>query len=971
MIQMLTVSVVQRPWATLCFVALITLISVGITGRFLSFKTNRADLIDPNTPYHQRWLRFVDRFGDDSELVIAVEGTNEQELRPVLDHLGACLESEKELFDRVLYKVDPGSLQRKALQYLAPGELEKALARLEMYSPILSGHWNRAGLESYCRRLADFIQRSEQQHSTENLPGALQQSEQLIHSLDKFVRHPGDFSSPWPEVVSASAFPHGGTLETRYQITPSGKMGFVVALPRDVSANFSGKSASLSRLREIIRAAQDRFPKTRIGVTGIPVLEADEMERSQQDMTVATVISFVGVGFILLVGFRGFRHPLLSMVMLAVAISWCLGYTTIAVGHLNILSVSFAAILIGLGIDYAIHYLAHYLELRHQGHSLLNSLTVTSRHVGTGIVTAAVTTAVAFFCATFTNFLGVAELGIIAGGGILLCAMATFLVLPSLIVLADEKLEPRQLPTPFQGNVLRRITRDYPLAVAGVTLAIIIGIGCQAFSYHDGRIWSRVKYDYNLLNLQAKGLESVELQKRIFNETNGSLLYAVSMTDSAQKVRLLKEKFLELPTVSRVEELGSFMPAYPAGETNLLVQAIHARLSALSELPREFPQLNPLSIGQGLESLYQVLRDRPEPETQAAAQVLNDVLNRMEQLSVQQQLELLAGYQQGMLMALHRQFQMLAAISDPEPVSPTDLPDALRSRFVSDFGDWLIRVYPTEQIWDEVPLSKFVQNVRTVDPEITGTPLQNYEAARQIQSSYLHAAVYALAAIALILLIDALELGPMIVTLFAPLAAVALSVALVHGSEESIQPIWLISVYISVAMAVAAIFDFTSVRDTFLALLPAIGGIFMMFGILGIAGIDLNPANLIVLPLILGIGVDDGVHVLHGYRLQKGPYETAPSTINAVTLTSLTTMVGFGSMVVAAHQGLVTLGLVLVIGVGSCLFISLVLLPAVLTLIPRRTSDLDADDRDRQDELPAEDEELEAHVVPIRGLRSA
>ena len=106
-----------------------------------------------------------------------------------------------------------------------------------------------------------------------------------------------------------------------------------------------------------------------------------------------------------------------------------------------------------------------------------------------------------------------------------------------------------------------------------------------------------------------------------------------------------------------------------------------------------------------------------------------------------------------------------------------------------------------------------------------------------------------------------------------------------------------------------------------------------MFGLLGLLAVDLNPANLIVLPLILGIGVDDGVHVIHDFRMQKGRYRTSGSTINAIVLTSLTSMIGFGSLMVAAHRGLYSVGLVLVIGVGSCLFVSLVMLPAVLTLV--------------------------------------
>lgn len=961
-LQTVTASVSQRPAVTLGLIALMTLLSIVITVRFLTFKTNRADLIDPSTPFHQRWLKFTERFGDDADFVVVVEAEGPQAIQTVLDDLGQRLEQEPHLFDRVLYRVDADQLTKKGLQYLSPTELERAHARLEMYAPILEGHWNRAGLESYCLRLADYIQRCEQEGLPEELEGALGQARRLSVSLARFVQQPSDFTSPWPEIVSASAFPQGGTFDTRYQLTPNGKMGFLLAVPRDVAANFTGQSASLNRLRRILDEAQHRYPQTRIGLTGIPVLECDEMQRSQSDMMTASMISFVGVGLILLIGFRGFRHPLLALIMLGVGLAWALGYTTMAVGHLNILSVSFAAILIGLGIDFAIHYLARYLELRHHGDPLDTALEKTSQGVGTGIVTAAVTTALAFLCATFTNFLGVSELGVIAGGGILLCGAVTFLLLPALITLADRKVEPRRLPTPFQGNFLRRMTRDYPVSVMLVTVGLIVAVGVQGFELRNGKIWSRVQYDSNLLNLQADGLESVELQRRIFEEAGGSLLYAVSMTDSAPEARLLKEKFLELGTVSRVEELGSYMPAWPPEETGLLVQAIHARLSRISDLPREFPQLDPMSIGQALELLYQQLGRLDSETARAGAAALDTFLDRLELLPLPRQVQVLAGYQQGMLTALHRQFQSLAAISNPEPVSPHDFPKSVQARFVSDHGDWLVRVYPHQEIWDEEPLAQFVKEIRSVDAEATGTPMQNYEAARQIQKSYFNAAIYAMCVIGLVLLVDALGVGVLIVSLVAPLAVVAFAVVTVHGSEGSLQPVWVIALYVIVAITVAAIFDFPSVRNTFLALLPPTAGGFLMFGILGMLGIDLNPANLIVLPLILGIGVDDGVHVIHDYRLQRGRYETSPSTMNAITLTSLTSMVGFGSMVVAAHQGLVTLGIVLVVGVGSCLFVSLVLLPAVLTLTNRSGDDHGEDASDLA--LPPDDEL--PHIVPMQ-----
>lgn len=966
LLETVTESVSQRPATALWVVALITLFSVVVTVRFLTFKTNRADLIDPKTEFHQRWLDYTSKFGDDSDVVIVVEADHELTVKNVINRVGQELDAEPDLFDRVIYRIDPGTIKSKALQYLSPRELEQANARLEMYSPILEGHWSRAGLESYALRLTDFIQQASRNGTPGELEDAVLQAGRLCSSLQSFLLDPTDFNSPWPEVVAPSSLGDESAFAARYQLAASGKMGFILATPRNASSDFSGSSQSLVRLQEICQEAQTEYEGVSIGMTGIPVLEADEMRRSQEDMLKASLISFVGVGLILLIGFRGFRHPFLALAMLAVGLAWALGFTTLVIGHLNILSVSFAAILIGLGIDFAIHYLARYIELRHHNEQFHRSLALTSQSVGTGIVTAAVTTALAFFCATFTNFLGVAELGIIAGGGILLCGIATFTVLPALVTLADSQMEPRQLPTPFQGIILRRLTKKYPGLVTFTTLIAIFAIGAQGFRYEDGQISSKVQYDANLLNLQAEGVESVELQKRIFKETNGSLLYAVSIADSIPEVRIRKEEFLALPTVSHVEEMASYMPHFPSSETNLLVQAMHARLSRLSDLPREFPQLDPLSIGQSIERLYESLAELKQPSAQQAASELDSFLDNLTRLELPEQMQILAGFQAAMLKSLHRQFQVLESMSNPEPVSPNDFLPGIRKRFVSENGHWLLRVYPTEQIWEEEPLAAFVGDVRTVDPEATGTPLQNYEAARQIQESYFNAAIYALIVISLILLVDALDPGPLVVALLTPLAVVAFLYSLRQGTDQEIGTLQLICLYVLLTMLVAFLLDFHNVRNALLTLLPPLAGGFLMFGVLGILGIDLNPANLVVLPLILGIGVDDGVHVIHDARHSKGRYETSPSIINAVTLTSLTSMVGFGSMIVAAHQGLASLGLVLVVGVGSCMFVSLVTLPAILSLFdPHR--------RQPASETEAEPERStgESEVVSIRLKRKS
>lgn len=924
----------RHPWGTLGLALLATILSLGVSARFLTFKTSRSDLIDPQAEFQQRWLRYTERFGDAADAVIVVEGRSADDIRAAIDELGSALEAQPDLFDRVFYRIDLEHLRPKALQYLSPQELEQGLSRLEAYAPILDGHWERAGLESYCRRLAGRVRAGAAGRTGPDFGDDLQRARDLCRSLDAFITDPQQFANPWPPVLTpATSDP--GLSQPRYLLNDDGTMGFVLAAPRDASRDFSGTSTSIDRLRDLIRAAASRHPRITIGLTGIPVLEADEMRRSQSDMSAATVISLLGVSALMLVFFRGVKHPLLAVAVLAVGIAWALGFTTLAVGHLNILSLSFATILIGLGIDYAICYLSRYLHLRQEGVELRPALVRSSSEVGTGILTVAVTTALGFLCARFTNFRGVAELGVISAGGILLCALATFTVLPALTVLADRHVAPQRLPSPYQGHWLRSLIARRPWALAGSTIAVMLAGGACAFEYRDGRLASRVQYDANLLNLQARDLESVAVLDRVFEHSESSVLYAVSVADSPAGARRLREAYERLPTVGRVDELASFLPRYSSSETGLLVQGFHSRLSRVAALPRDLPLLDPAAAGAALEELYAALREAAPVELAPESALLDALLNRLEQLPLATQVQLLSGYQHAMLKALHAQFLALAAIADPAPVGVSDIPGALRRRFVSEHGDWLVKVYPQTQVWDEAPLEAFVTDLRSVDPDVTGTPLQNYEAARQIRQSYIEAAVYALAVTCLVLLIDTLEPGPRWAALIAPLGVIGFALFGIHGAETSLNPVWLAALYVGVALAVGAVLDFSNFRNTCLAMLPPLAGGFLMFGILGIIDVDLNPANLIVLPLLLGMGIDCGVHVLHDYRRQTGPYRTSASTLNTVVLTSTTTIVGFAAMLGASHQGLVSIGLVLVIGVTCCLFVSLVTLPAILTLLSR------------------------------------
>ncbi|QDT77580.1 MMPL family protein [Gimesia maris] len=951
----MTQFVITHSKFSLAFALIVSIGCVLLTVFRLEFKTDRADLIDPTAAFHKKWINYTESFGSSSDLVCVVEADSPESIKYVLRTLGQRIEKHPELFENPLYQINPGDLPSKGLQYLTPRQLQAGLNRLDEYGPIYrNGRWDLTQVDLLYDRLRYQIQsRSASYRGAEtdqSLEPLFQHAAILSSSMSRFLADQNDFRSPWPPIVPVNERMRERSREVIYLLNEKGTMGFLKVFPVHQEDGFDGATKAIEKMRGIIGEVVAENPEAKISLTGIPVLENDEMRKSKADMINASIISCFGVGLLLFIGFRGFRHPVLTLLMLTAGMAWAFGYTTLTIGHLNILSVSFAVILIGLGIDFGIHYLAKYIELRHRGEDLEPALLMTSRTVGTGIVTAAITTALAFYCAGLTPFLGIAELGFIGGGGILLCAVATFIVLPALLSRADKNVEVKQMPTPFQGKWLQKMIIRFPRSVAIVSLAIVAFCASQMIHKTDDGWSSKVVYDYNLLNLQASGLESVEIQKRIFNDAQNSLLFAVSVADSPEEARQLRKKFEALPTVHHVEELASRVPAHSSQETNLLVQSYRAQLT---HLPREVPlvsRLNPSTIGRKLEQFYVLLSRYNHPTAQQTARMLDQFLNRFESMTLTQQSRFLDEFQYRTTASLLGQFAALRGASDSTPVRFSDLPRSLTSRFVSAEGKWLIQVYPRNHIWEIEPLEEFVKEVRSVDPDVTGTPLQNYEAAQQIKLSYKTASIYALAVICIVLLIDYLSRSHAAMALVpaAILAVCTWFILFNRGTPISVEAA--IGMFLVMSFGVSFVLDRGSVCHALLTMLPPVVGGIVMFGILAMTSIDLNPANLIVLPLILGIGVDDGVHVMHDFRLKNGPYKTSPSTINAIVMTSLTSMIGFGSMMIATHRGLYSVGLVLVIGVACCLFISLVTLPALLTWISNRQESADSVSMDDNDE---------------------
>ncbi len=868
---LLTRLIVAMPGTVLVLALVVSGASIVLTVGGLDFRTSRLDLLNPNSSYNKLWLEYIEEFDDDDDAILVVEGADQQQIIPVLDELKNTLDRDQEHFQAVLHKFDVSKLRAKGLHYVSNQELKQLEHSV---SNITQGDWSSLNVGELATGLTQQLRL--EQHRQDGIAKLTKLNDSLLNALDD---NP-EYESPWHEEYDAVTT--RSNVESEYLLINNsktgGKLGLVLLQLKEGSGKeFAQNSGAIDRLRAIMAAVRERHPGVTIGLTGLPVMENDEMRASQNGMVLASLISLLGVSLLFIAGFGCLRHPIITVFVLLLGMAMSFGFVTLVVGHLNILSVSFGVILIGLGIDFGIHYVARYQFLHQTISDPAEALVETARSVGPGILTGGLTTSLAFLTAALTEFTGVAELGIIAGGGIAICLFAMLFILPACIFLADRKRGAESPPQPLAVDSWINPLLQRPLATLGM-ISIVAITATVSLSFG----W--VPYDHNLLNLQPVGVESVDLERKLINDTDQSAWFAISISDNREELREREERFKKLPSVQFTRSLVSRLPEDDSNRTPT-IKRIGEKLPRLPERAPHIPVVTPDALGQQLRVAQSLLTGTDAKDINARQQViqLRDRLRRLTPQECEQRIGKLQNHMAGELLT---RLHSLSGMASPEPPLFSDFPEELATRFVGKNDRHLLQIYAKGDIWNMQDLETFVTDVKSIDPNATGQPLQTYYASRQMQTSYVHAAIYAVLAVSIVLMLD-----------------------------------------------------FSSVRYTLLAMLPVAVGALLLFGLMKLFEIPFNPANMIVLPLILGIGIDDGVHVVHDLREQRGRFRLSSSTATAIILTSLTTMVGFGSLMTAGHQGLQSLGRVLTLGVSCCLLTSLLMLPALLIWFTRGEED--------------------------------
>jgi uncharacterized protein len=880
-----------RPALTVAIAVSLAIVSLVYALTTLTFATSTRSLLPPGQPYVERFTQYDREFADLESIAIVVEAPSLPEATMYANRLVRALGETSVPLKQISYRIDPKQFEGRALLYLSQEKLAAIRDKIFDYQEFMEAFAARPTLDQLVEGMGTQIATAFVSHFIDlglnDGKGAadLRFVQDLIAQIAARLDRPGPYRSPFGTLFAVDGDDHPGA---GYFLSEDQRLLFILAEPDTERGSFTGDQHAIDGIRAAIASLRGEFPEVAVGVTGKPALQNDEMVAAFRDSGRATLIAFALTLGLLLVAFLRVGKPVLMLAVLAMSLCWSIGVATLVIGHLSLFSVMFISIVIGIGIDYGIYFLFRYEEELFLGRNLREAIEITARRSGPGMLLGAVTAGGTFYVLWLTDFRGVRELGFIAGTALLLAWLAMITVLPAMLVLVDRRHASRPAGTIPRALALERIHVPfverlvaYPKTVALMAL-VLTAVSAWGLRY--------IEFDYNLLNLQAFGTESVYWEKRVLATARRSAFAALASADSIEELRKKNAAFRALPTVSEVDSVLLLIPDdQPAklkiiGDFAPLVAPVRIGRPTSVNLGRLLTALETLNRRFGLAAA-----EAPEGDAKTKLRIVVDDIGRLirkiRQTDVQVSEPALTHLQNQLYHDFVKSFQRLQDNLAPRQIGLADVPKELRAKFVSDTGRFLLQIHPAVDIWDRDGARRFVTDLRAADPEITGTPIITFEALRLMERAYQQGMVYA---ILLVSLATALTLRRL--------------------------------------------------RDTALALMPLGLGLMWAFGLMYFFGLKFNMGNVFGLPLILGAAAEYGLNIVMRYRegRDRGGPLIARSTVMAVLVSGLTTIAGFGSLMIADHRGIFGLGLLLTLGTTTSLIAALVVLPVLLQAMPGR-----------------------------------
>jgi len=904
------------PGVILAIGVLFAAASIWIVATRFNVVNNTSDLLSDKLASKKYYDELKNDFGSDYRYIVLIQSSDPVQNRRAADEIGAYLETLRPQITTVLSKIDFSAIKPRLLFTRTPEELENIAAQLEEQVNLQKQTEEKnQKIQQIALDLNSILSEADQKfddkylRDKKNWPDFKKFVDLFVSTLDK-VAAQADGKTLAQEESKVSTdnnalddFDANEMLaEHEYFSLQGGQSVLVFAYAgeeeKDSPSPFSNTTG---RIREHLKELEAKYPGAKIELTGEPALDTDQAAEANTDSMKAAMITMALIIGLFFFSYRTFLRPTFAILVLIMAVLWSLGFALVTVGHFNILSIAVIPMVLGIGIDFGIQILGRYEEELGHGRTVNEAVTAALQHTGVAIITGGSTTAAAFFTLCFNDFIGLAELGVIAGASMIFCITANLVVLPAVFLLRDRPRSPEQLKAQSSNSAwsfIQTWDRDMvrnPWLWIGVSIVISIAASLSL---------PQLKFDYNLLHLDNQNAPSVKALYEVMDASKNdegaevSTIYASVVADNLDEARDLSKKLLALPVVAKIDSILDLVPE-DQDKKMPTIQRIVAAAAALNVKPSTGKAVDIPKARQDIASLLKEAREgfkeakgymnvsKIAKDAVAAFSTMIPALDRADKALNSAPVDVIqkrfSASSTGAFTRMQANMALLKTQEADRGLTLADIPPQLQKLFLAPDGKILLQVYGKKDLWERAPDEEFTNAVLSVAPKATGTPILNYYATELLRVSYLGAAVWAFVAIVVLILLH-----------------------------------------------------FQSIKYLLLTLTPLVLAVLWRTGAMVWFGIEFNPANIVTLPLIIGIDVAFGVYIINRYREDGKLSIFAGSTGKAIIMSSLTSLFGFSSLLISQFRGMWDIGQLMSLGIAIGLVTAIFILPQILVLLKPR-----------------------------------
>lgn len=845
--------VCRHAWLVLVASLMVTVLSGWYTATHLSIDTDTDDMLSSELDFRQNSIRLKQVFPQlSNNIAIVIDGDTADQADDAAIALGKALRGRPNLFHNVFDPRGEPFLRRNGLLFFEEDELGKLVDRLAGAQSFLA----KLSRDPSLRGMFDVLQLALDNAKDAGSPG------ELIRMLEAVTGAVEAQIAGRNQVVSWSALLDGGADADRRRI--------ILAQPTLDFGSLAPAADAMAAIRQqALTLGLTPEAGVRVRLTGSAPLEHEELKSVAEGMGIAGLVSLFLVLVLLLWGLRSPKLVAALLLTLMMGLIWTAAFATVAVGRLNLISVAFAVLFIGLSVDFGIHFVLRVREEMSRAETVRAAMRPAADGVSGALWLCAIAASIAFFSFLPTDYVGLAELGVIAGAGMFIALFANLTVLPACMVLAPpaRQIDASDVVKNPESRESWRLRHARPI----VMVAVVVALGAAAIS-------PLLRFDFDPLNLKDRSTESVQALFDLMGNEDTAPYTADVLAADAATARNLTARLEALPAVKSVLSIERFVPVDQDNKLAIIESAAFLMLPALqaTRVAAPTPAETKQAFSQFRDHLSAPAATRGMPPALSSA--LKRLSSSLRGLSPTA--DALRSLEHRLLSTLPGRLQALRDSLEAGPVSLADLPASLKNRFVGRSGQRRLEIFPAENVRQQDHLRHFVASVQMVAPKATGSPIIIVAAGQAVVQAFATAATISVLSIGLLIIVLLRRLRDVLLV-FAPLGLAAL-----------------------LTIAASVLLD-----------------------------LPFNFANVIVLPLLFGLGVASAIHLVMRERLTKDlALVLDSSTPRAIIFSALTTIGSFASIALSSHPGTSSMGVLLTIAIGLTLICTMIVLPALMAL---------------------------------------